>query len=541
MSDTSSTPVSKLERFVKACETAANAIVPTILTTQLGLPINYALAIMPIFVIVMEIIRQFITQKRTISGITIAEAGRGGWHNQYYTYVSWYIANNVTNVNQTFIKFGYDDSKDGQDRYIRTSTGNYYVDFEGAKIKAVCIIKTENGANANTIQLNYHDQAILTKFIFHCQSRWTARFKHDIHMYTYSNRQWSGYPLLNTKTPDYLFINTQLHRKIFDDAVKFAASEAYYKHNCLAWKRGYLFYGTPGCGKSSAMMALATLLKRSIYRINHRECESNAVFESMCRTIPKESIVSLEDIDSLGSVETRYKYTITREDAVKFAKCRRLLNHHTTELSDDCLDLIDILSNDTKKEPRTNYWDDTYIDHLGCRLGDCTDKQQAICRFMDDSYEEFKKYAKKTVTASKNDTITLDTILNVLDGYTYFYGCIIIITTNAVERLDPAVIRQGRVEVKCEFTPATPDIIYKMYSKYCGCEFKYIIPATFQIAQSKIVHDVFVCNDMDPIACSDALKALIERIAGTTLVPIVAAPEPIMAEPEHIVAEPIAT
>jgi hypothetical protein len=503
---------------VKACETAANTILPTLLTNQLGIPVSYTLAVMPILVIILEILRQLVTSNRVLSGITIAEAGRHGWYNQYYTFVSWYIANNVKSVNQTFIKLGYDDSKDGHDRYIRTSSGTYYIDFNNTRIKAVCTIKTDNGNNANTIHLSHHNQELLSEFIFYCQEKFEVRFKHDIHMYTYASRQWSGFPILNNKSPDYLFISQQLHKKIFDDAVKFSKAEDYYKQNCIAWKRGYLFYGAPGCGKTSAVMALAHLLRRSVYRINTRECESNSAFESMCRTIPKESIVSLEDIDSLGSVETRYKYTITRENAVKFAKLRRQIQHGTEELADHDLDLIDILCADNeKKESLTGIWEASMIDHLGCHLRDCTDKQQALCRNMDDTWPEFKQYAKKVITTSKGDTITLDTILNVLDGYTYFYGCIIIITTNAVERLDPAVTRQGRVEVKCEFTPADATILYTMYRKYCGCEFDYAIPETFQITQSKVVHEVFVSNDMDPEACSAALKALIERQTGTEL------------------------
>ncbi|QKE50151.1 putative AAA family ATPase [Faustovirus] len=498
----------KLTRFVKTCETAVNAMLPMLLVNH-GLSANYVVVVMPIFVFLLEMIRTFITAPRVASGIVVYEAGKHGWYNQYYIYISWYIANKVKNVNQTFIKLGYDSVKDESDKYIRTAPGTYYIDYKKATIKAVCESKTDESRNNNIINLSHHDQELLREFVFWCQEKYEERFKHDINMYTYASRQWNSSVIANNKTPDYLFISPKLHEKIFTDAVKFAKSEAYYKQNCIAWKRGYLFYGTPGCGKTSAILALAQLLRRSIYKINTREYESNSAFESMCRTIPKESIITIEDIDSLGSVETRYKYTMTREQAVKFVKMCGMESCNDDTLRDDDLDLVDILCG-TTKEPRGKYWDNFYIDYLGCRLCDCSDKQQALCQVMDNTRPEFKNYAFKTISSGKNDVVTLDTILNVLDGNTYFYGCIIIITTNAVQRLDPAVIRPGRVEVKCEFTPADAGILRDMYLKYCKRELNFEIPDSTRITQSKVVHEVFVGNDMDPDACERALKAIIE-------------------------------
>ena len=41
-------------------------------------------------------------------------------------------------------------------------------------------------------------------------------------------------------------------------------------------------------------------------------------------------------------------------------------------------------------------------------------------------------------------------ILEVLDGYYYLSECIVIVTTNHIEKLDPAFIRYGRIDHKCE-------------------------------------------------------------------------------------------
>lgn len=53
---------------------------------------------------------------------------------------------------------------------------------------------------------------------------------------------------------------------------------------------------------------------------------------------------------------------------------------------------------------------------------------------------------KKTVTLPEDAKPTLGEILNVLDGVPERYGHILIMDTNAISRLDPALIRPGRVD-----------------------------------------------------------------------------------------------
>lgn len=51
--------------------------------------------------------------------------------------------------------------------------------------------------------------------------------------------------------------------------------------------------------------------------------------------------------------------------------------------------------------------------------------------------------------------LTLTAVLNVLDGICSSNGCVVIMTTNHKENLDPAVLRSGRVDVSIEFSNAT--------------------------------------------------------------------------------------
>lgn len=62
--------------------------------------------------------------------------------------------------------------------------------------------------------------------------------------------------------------------------------------------------------------------------------------------------------------------------------------------------------------------------------------------------------------------VTLSGLLNVLDGINSPSGVLVFMTTNHAERLDPALIRPGRCDVKISFGPATRDQKLELYSRF---------------------------------------------------------------------------
>ena len=60
------------------------------------------------------------------------------------------------------------------------------------------------------------------------------------------------------------------------------------------------------------------------------------------------------------------------------------------------------------------------------------------------------------------DELTLECVLNVLDGIIELHNVMIIFTTNHLEEIDPAFTRSGRIDFHLEFTLATVNIIKEM-------------------------------------------------------------------------------
>lgn len=77
-------------------------------------------------------------------------------------------------------------------------------------------------------------------------------------MYTAMGPEWRpiGYP--RRKRPiQSVVLDRGISERILDDVQEFISSPKWYMERGIPYRRGYLLYGPPGCGKSSFIMALA--------------------------------------------------------------------------------------------------------------------------------------------------------------------------------------------------------------------------------------------------------------------------------------------
>lgn len=80
-------------------------------------------------------------------------------------------------------------------------------------------------------------------------------------------------------------------------------ADAWYGARGVPYRRGYLFYGLPGTGKSSLAMAIAGRTKRDIYTIALvDEYMDDSTLLRLMKGVPNRSIILFEDIDSAGLV-----------------------------------------------------------------------------------------------------------------------------------------------------------------------------------------------------------------------------------------------
>jgi hypothetical protein len=179
---------------------------------------------------------------------------------------------------------------------------------------------------------------------------------------------------------------------------------------------GFMFHGSPGCGKTSTMKAIANVGKRHIINIHLSEIKSKEQLthlffndelnvmdggKSERYTIPVgERMYVIEDIDAMGD-------TVLRRE----------------------------LKKPQEKKP-------IKMDDLG------------------------------NIIQEEENPIDLSFLLNLLDGTLESTGRIIAISTNFPERIDSALIRPGRIDMIIEFRKCSVAILREMicsfYDEDCG-------------------------------------------------------------------------
>jgi mitochondrial chaperone BCS1 len=119
------------------------------------------------------------------------------------------------------------------------------------------------------------------------------------------------------KTPrslDSIILQEGQIERIVEDIERFNAAGEWYRHRGIPYRRGYLFTGKPGTGKTSVVFAIAGYFKRPIYVINLGSvADDNALFEAITDA-PTDAIILLEDVDCARASQTREDVKSKKDD-----------------------------------------------------------------------------------------------------------------------------------------------------------------------------------------------------------------------------------
>lgn len=196
-----------------------------------------------------------------------------------------------------------------------------------------------------------------------------------------------------------VILRNNAEQRLEEDIETFLRSAALYNEHGKVWKRGYLFYGPPGTGKTSLVKGIATKTKFNIYNVKLSRFQTDGNMEKILKEIPSRSIVLFEDVDCMSSITHKRK----DEDDETVKPGEVVEPKVTTEEVEDIL------------------------------------KQLAPVPTPSPVSKTKKKDPEKP---------TLSTLLNFIDGIDSPEGIIVIMTTNHMEKLDPALLRDGRIDMR---------------------------------------------------------------------------------------------
>ena len=147
---------------------------------------------------------------------------------------------------------------------------------------------------------------------------------------------------------------------------------------------------------------------------------------------------------------------------------------------------------------------------------------------MRDAAKDFSRYATSAgstpgkAEGSKSESMeeifapSLSSLLNALDGIASTDGVIVVMTTNCPEKLDPAVLRPGRVDYRLHLGPCSLEQGIRMFTKFYGDErvrqFAAVLPVgVYTPAQ---LQDTFIVSETAEEAIDRLALALVEERAA---------------------------
>jgi hypothetical protein len=216
----------------------------------------------------------------------------------------------------------------------------------------------------------------------------------------------------------------------------FLNNKKWYHEKGIPYSLGIGLHGPPGTGKTSFIKALANYTNRHIVMISLKIIKTKNQLEKLFfeNTYNDDNekysiswdkkILVFEDIDCIGDI------ILDREKKEKEKEKQKKKNNK---------------KNEEKKEDNDNV--------------KVSDILQTICELNEPT---------TTILPIKEQLITLDDILNLWDGIRETPGRILIISSNHYDKLDPALVRPGRIDITHELSNASHSTISEIYLHLFG-------------------------------------------------------------------------
>lgn len=189
------------------------------------------------------------------------------------------------------------------------------VQWEGHTLDALIVTIEGNGMYKQHYWLLAETETTARDF-FAAVCKWNTEIRSEV--LVFDNGFWHKderlFQDIKNATFDNLILSGNLKQEIRDDLAQFFGARALYEEHDIPWKRGILFVGPPGNGKTHTVKALLNSLEypclyvKSFHEPHNpgpgaEEASIQQVFERARRSTP--CILVLEDLDSLVTAQNR--------------------------------------------------------------------------------------------------------------------------------------------------------------------------------------------------------------------------------------------
>lgn len=189
----------------------------------------------------------------------------------------------------------------------------FYLDMAFTIIENENVYKTEYEFfyKYSELHIEHESLEVIKKFIseaYEYIEKNMHSFKEGtINIYTSGCSHWRKDTELKIRTVDTTYIPVKIKDEIIKDISLFNDPKTIQRYSELGvnHSRIYMFYGPPGCGKTTFIKSLASYFKKSIAYLSIPSDMDDNDFKRCIKNVPKNSLLCLEDIDSLFLEKSR--------------------------------------------------------------------------------------------------------------------------------------------------------------------------------------------------------------------------------------------
>lgn len=318
-----------------------------------------------------------------------------GWSDynqmQYVAFIKWFSKNRWFGWSRT-ITFDSDGRKDGDG--VGPGLGRHFF-FHNWRLFIFAIHEMDSqGTNSQKYKVSLSCVGRSKKPIYAVMEEFMVKPDRENRIGVYRNGTdgWNWVTYANKRSLRSVIMSPELEEQLVGSMTNFINNEAWYRERGLNYKLTYLLYGPPGTGKSSLGRALASHFNRDLYILSLSESSDLLTLLQNA----KGGMVLIEDIDGFSAARKRS------------AKKNQL------------------------ESPKSSV-QPIQFDGNGEQIAD----SQSPSKNLEDIMAEW-------------GGMNTSALLNALDGVVGLDDVIILLSTNHPEKLDPALIRDGRVDIRVE-------------------------------------------------------------------------------------------
>ncbi len=195
------------------------------------------------------------------------------------------------------------DNERGHERSARNAW--YEVEWKGHDLDALILTWNASFCEERFLWVIADEESVATTF-YSDVSAWNAEVRDEVLVFDGGcwTKSDSLFRAIRSATFDNLVLGGSLKAEIRDDLTHFFATRDAYERHGVPWKRGVLFVGPPGNGKTHAVKALINSLGKPCLYVKSFQAEHSTEHDAIREAFQRARksapcILVLEDLDSL--------------------------------------------------------------------------------------------------------------------------------------------------------------------------------------------------------------------------------------------------